>query len=248
MNLKTVLRDTFIPEKGRYINSPIKYFRQSRFFVWIIFFARAVVLLTLRGFKFKQIQITEGSQHNQNVIAHNLWENMAIFQFGRGRVESLLWPLRLVPDVKLKGKTLCIGPKNEGELLTYWAHGFKWKNITGVDLFSYSPKIKVMDLHDLKFADNSFDTISCGWVLKYCYDIKKAVKEIVRVAKDGTLITVGFSLDKNGATNNWVASNLDGGIDELLSYFGSHVGPVYWRYEDLKNGKGKPVVVFRIKK
>lgn len=248
--MSTVFRELFIPEKGRYINSPWKYFKQSRFFLYTIFALRAVFFYTLNGFKFDSIEIDEKSKHNRAVIDHNLWENLAIFNFGRGRIESLLWPLRIVPTVKLDGKTLCIGPKNEGELLCYWAHGFKFKNIIGIDLFSYSPKIKVMDLHDLKFPDNSFDNISCGWVLKYCYDVKKAVSEIVRVAKDGALITVGFSSDytEGKEANAWVAHKMEGGLDELFELFGEHVGYVYWKCEEIKNGRGKPCTVFRIKK
>lgn len=206
--------------------------------------------MILRGFKFEEIKIDENSKHNSAVIAHNLWENFAVFNFSRGRIEFLLWPLRLVPSVKLDGKTLCIGPKNEGELLTYWAHGFKFKNISGVDLFSYSPKIKVMDLHDLKFANNSFDTISCGWVLKYCYDLKKAVSEIVRVSKDGALLTIGFTVEseKSMKNNEWVANQVEGGLEQILELFGKNVGHIYWNCEDLKDGRGKGCLVFRLVK
>ncbi len=246
-----IIRELIIPEKGRYINSPWQYFKQSRFFLWSLFSVRAIFYFTISGFKFKQIEITEGNKHNMAVVAHNLWENLAVFNFGRGRVEFMLWPLRLVPTVKLNGKTLCIGPKNEGELLCYWAHGFKFKNITGVDLFSYSPKIKVMDLHDLKFADDSFDTISCGWVLKYCYDLKKAISEIVRVSKAGALITIGFTVEsaQSMKDNDWVADQIPGGMAQVLEIFGKHVGQIYWKSEDLnKDGRGKSCVVFRIKK
>ena len=32
-------------------------------------------------------------------------------------------------------------------------YGFKLENVTGVDLFSYSPRIKCMDMHKLEFPD-----------------------------------------------------------------------------------------------
>ncbi len=41
------------------------------------------------------------------------------------------------------------------------SHGL---NIRGLDLFSCSPRIDVGDMHDMRYADNSFDVIFLGWV------------------------------------------------------------------------------------
>ncbi|MDO8499659.1 MAG: methyltransferase domain-containing protein [bacterium] len=239
----------FYPQKPAYISNLWQYFKQSRFTVYIIFVTRAIYFCVAKGFRFDILEVTDKNNINANAIYHNLWENLNVFSFGRGRIESLLWPLKCIPSLKLDGKTLCIGPRSEGELLLLGAHGFKFANITGIDLFSYSPKIRVMDIQDMKFPDNTFDTIFCGWVLKYCYDINKAVAEIIRVAKDGALITCGFTYVKEEEEAPIFGDvYLRGGVTELLNYFGSAVGPVYFRFEDLVDGKGKMRVVFRIKK
>ena len=159
---------------------------------------RALYFLAKRGFRIEEIAITSDTALNTDVIQHNLWNQLKLFQFSRGRVETLLYPLKSIFAVKPEGKTLCIGPKNEGENLLLEAHGFR--DVIGIDLFTYSPKILLMDVHRMTFPDNTFDTIICGWMITYCYDVKQAIKEIVRVAKDGALIVCSFgvSVTKEG--------------------------------------------------
>ena len=41
-----------------------------------------------------------------------------------------------------------------------WTYGYKWENIVGIDLFSFNPKILVMDMNKLTFQNNYFDDIS----------------------------------------------------------------------------------------
>tara|TARA_B110000259_G_C14016859_1_gene401624 strand:- start:155 stop:826 length:672 start_codon:yes stop_codon:yes gene_type:complete len=93
-------------------------------------------------------------------------------------------------------KVLSIGPRAEGEIFNVFAHGFELKNITGLDLFSYSPLIKLGDMHNLEFYDNEFDIILMGWCLAYSNDKKKALSEAKRVmSKNGSLI-IGYSVNK----------------------------------------------------
>ncbi len=180
----------FYPHHSVYVGSLSKYLKQARFTIYFKFIGRAFYFLCKRKFVIDEMHLTENDAHNQEVINHNLWNNLKLFQFSRARVESLLYPLLGMPNLKINGPFLDIGPKNEGEVLLYEAHGFT--NVTGIDLFTYSPKIKLMDMQAMTFPDNSFDTILCGWVISYCYDVKKAVSEIVRVAKDGALFTCSF--------------------------------------------------------
>jgi hypothetical protein len=42
-------------------------------------------------------------------------------------------------------KILIIGPRNEGEIYNFISNGFLMKNITAIDLISYSSKIKLFD-------------------------------------------------------------------------------------------------------
>tara|TARA_B100000795_G_C22758484_1_gene422545 strand:+ start:233 stop:1009 length:777 start_codon:yes stop_codon:yes gene_type:complete len=92
-------------------------------------------------------------------------------------------------------KVLSIGPRAEGEIFNIFAHGFELKNIIGLDLFSYSPLIKLGDMHHLEFNDEEFDVVLMGWCLAYSNDKKKALSEVRRVlAKNGSLI-IGYSVN-----------------------------------------------------
>ncbi len=238
-------RFAFYPPRPLFVSTVWEYIKLSRWFIYVFMMVRAFYFLAKKGFKFQQIDIQQSSRHNSLVIAHNLWADLNVFNFSRQRIEFLIYILRIVP-ANFDGKTLSIGPKNEGELILLAMHGFASENIIGIDLFSYSPKILVMDVHCMNFPDNSFDTITCGWMLTYCYDIEKAIREIIRVAKNGALVACGFSIpppvEQSDAINK--VSRLRGGVNELLHLFGNAVHIIYWRRES----GGRASVVFRIEK
>lgn len=97
------------------------------------------------------------------------------------RVEKLIDQLGKLNIFSSREKALFVGCRNIHEILY-----FKRKNTakaTGIDLFSESKLIKVMDMHDLKFADNTFDLIFSSHSLEHSYDPQKAINEFVRVAK-----------------------------------------------------------------
>lgn len=93
-------------------------------------------------------------------------------------------------------KVLSIGPRAEGEIFNIFAHGFELKNITGLDLFSYSPLIQLGDMHNLKFKDGEFDVVLMGWCLAYSNDKKKALSEVKRVMSKNGLLVIGYSVNK----------------------------------------------------
>lgn len=239
---------TFYPHQSNYLGTWWTWFKQSRFVVYGLMIMRALYFFIRRGFHLDEIRINEKSELNSHVIQHNVWNNFKLFQFSRGRIESLLYPLKSIPSFNPSGRTLCIGPKNEGEILLLSMHGFK--DVIGIDLFSYSPKILLMDIHCMTFSDNTFDTIFCGWVLKYSYDIKRAVAEIIRVAKDGAIVVCSFGRNMDGSDElDFIVTPLAGGVSELLSYFGSSVGHVYWWNEDIIREKSRvSSVIFRVTK
>ena len=101
---------------------------------------------------------------------------------------------------KLKDlKILIIGPRNESEIFAFASAGYVIKNITAIDLFSYSPLIRLMDMHNLDFEENTFDLVYAGWVIAYSDNRLKAISEMQRVAKKGGVIslTAGFSNKTN---------------------------------------------------
>ena len=86
-------------------------------------------------------------------------------------------------DIELDQKVLCIGPRTESEPLLLWAYGWRLESIEAIDLISYSPLIKLGDMHNLPFEDNSFDIAICSCTLVYSNNILRAVHEIQRVLK-----------------------------------------------------------------
>lgn len=115
------------------------------------------------------------------------------------RLHHLIYPLLAIVNVsinKAKLKVLSIGPRSEAELLLIAGYGFKFSNIRGIDLFSYSPKIDVGDMHGMPYENNSFDVIFSGWVLAYSDKQENALKEMVRVLRPGGYITFGQGFDK----------------------------------------------------
>jgi SAM-dependent methyltransferase len=93
-------------------------------------------------------------------------------------------------------KVLSIGPRAEGEIFNIFAHGFELNNITGLDLFSYSPYIKLGDMHNLEFNNEEFDIVLMGWCLAYSNNKKKALLEVKRVMSKNGLLVIGYSVNK----------------------------------------------------
>lgn len=93
-------------------------------------------------------------------------------------------------DVELPIKVLCIGPRTESEVLLLWSYGFALETIEAIDLISYSPLIKLGDMHSLQYNDNTFDVIFSSCTLVYSRAIEKAISEIKRVAKNNAVIAV----------------------------------------------------------
>lgn len=203
----------------------------------------------LTGHSLKQLVKGGGVDSNfvaEQVLPYNLG-NINIIN--RGRTERVIAILRSIRGLKLGSlNTLVVGPRNEAELLLLSSYGFNSTKLTAIDLFSYSPAVRLMDMHELKFADGSFDAVYSAFVITYSDDIPKAVAETIRVAKDGALIVFVFEHLSLGAGNRFGKNNLSGGPTDLLGAFGANVGHVYWQ-EDFENeGRYTSSVVFRLSK
>lgn len=106
-------------------------------------------------------------------------------------ISNVLSSLNSVRQNASQMRVLSIGSRTEAELFSLVNSGFSIQHIECVDLFSYSPHIKVGDIHHLDYQDRFFDVVVCGWVLEFCNDIPLACKEIKRVAKKSGLICIG---------------------------------------------------------
>lgn len=169
-----------------------------------------------------------------------------LWEFFRSRTEKFMAILRCIDAVPRDARILVIGPRNEAEILLLSLYGYKLTNITGIDLFSYSPRIQCMDMHALAFPDNSFDVVYSAWTLRYSYDLERACREIVRVAKPGGVVATGFSDTK--IMSDVTGAAINGGLTELLGAFEPNVGWIYWQEITPVPGAEDVTVVFRVKK
>jgi SAM-dependent methyltransferase len=84
---------------------------------------------------------------------------------------------------------LSIGCRDERELDTI-ARLLKAKHVTGVDLFSASPRIVPADMHNLPFESGTFDVTVAIHCMEHSYDARQSLGQMVRVTRPGGLIAV----------------------------------------------------------
>lgn len=257
MNIKKKLREIYFilyPIKGYYTPTFFSWWLQSRFILWAQLWIRFIYFYAKNGGKIREFSTTShgNAKDLAKTITLNHKEQFDIIKFNRSRLEMVACLLKSIPPVfkNIRNlKLLSVGPKNEGELLMYYRYGFSWKNLTGIDLSSYSPKVKVMDMHDIKFPENSFDIVTSLWSIRYSYDLKKVTGEIQRIAKDGAIIVIANTRNADTEQDFAYNSKLDT-VDEILGYFDASEKEVIWRYEeeDRPGEAAHMLVIFRIKK
>jgi SAM-dependent methyltransferase len=116
------------------------------------------------------------------------------------------------------GSVLCVGCRNVLELDRFRARGFA--DVVGIDVFSQRADIKVMDMHEMTFADNSFDVVYCSHALEHSYDVDRVAGEIVRVARDGAVVGVEVPVRVQASAADRVVFS---GLDELRASFAPHI-------------------------
>ncbi|MEX6775731.1 class I SAM-dependent methyltransferase [Limnospira fusiformis] len=169
---------------------------------------------------------------------------------------QLIGPLRAIEKVFMtisNQRVLTIGPRSEMEIFSLYAAGFSPKNITAIDLLSYSPLVELGDMHTLPYPDDSFDVVILGWVLSYSKEPNKASAEILRCTRSGGLVAIG-----NDYAPRDIQDTLFSGerfhfenTSDLLALFGDCVGQVYFRHDpdNATAGTGKQLMtIFEIKK
>ncbi|HEV2145974.1 MAG TPA: methyltransferase domain-containing protein [Longimicrobiaceae bacterium] len=193
--------------------------------------------------------VRERTNSNVSGFQHNRSQVLSFLEGHRSRTESLIQVLRAVHGFRpADARVLCVGPRNEAEVMLFWLYGFRPENVAAVDLFSYSPRIHLMDMNDLEFPDDSFDVYYSSAVIRYSPDIRRTCAEAVRVTRDGGLIVIGSTF---GTHSGLIpeGSELRGGLRELLALFAGHVRHVYWQ-EEAPSGPGEmyAATIFRVVK
>ncbi len=141
-----------------------------------------------------QIAKSQSDQSSKVTIEHNTDFNRMFFADLSKRPDLISNVLSCVNSVRQnssKMKVLSIGARTEAEFFSLVNAGFRLDNVECIDLFSYTPYIKVGDVNDLNYETSSFDVVVCGWVLEFCNDTPKACGEIMRVTKPGGYICIG---------------------------------------------------------
>lgn len=206
----------------------------------------------------KKIETQQSKNVTAQTILHNTQTNRMFFKGTSLRPDLISKPLSCLNSVAMnahKMKVLAAGCRTEAEIFSLVDAGFDIQNITGLDLFSYTPLIKIGDVCDLPQADSSFDIVVCGWVLEFISEIEAAVSEIHRVTKPGGLIAIGgmhhpSSLDldaynkrKKHESRKWFAS-----VQNILDTFGAEHKDCVFKSDILEcdmDKRGEVVVIFR---
>jgi SAM-dependent methyltransferase len=137
------------------------------------------------------------------------------------RILSTLW--KIAPRTS---RILSVGSCNLLEIYAFKGYGFD--TIQGIDLVAADNDpgfVQVMDMHDLKFPDNSFDILYCSGAFHCSYDPKRLAGEFVRVTSNGGLVCI--TVPVNFATTDIYRVDA-GSLEGLRKFFVPHVGEVIW--------------------
>lgn len=103
-------------------------------------------------------------------------------------VEFLIDTLSKYRKFKSNEKALFVGCRNPYEINYFKKH--HQAQAIGIDLFSESKLIRIMDMHNLKFADNTFDLIFASHSLEHSYNPQRVVNEFIRVMEKNALCVI----------------------------------------------------------
>ena len=191
------------------------------FGVWFLW-RRAVVALTWR-----KSGAGKFDAHTAKVVDHNANQTWRIT---RQRTERLLNVMRSIRRIEpSRARVLVIGPRNEAEILLFEAYGFALENIEAIDLFSVSPRIKEMDMHDLRYPAHNFDIVYASYVLTYSDRLQTAIDQMIGVLKPGGLLAISWGIDTKGDTNVVGTRSLRGLLGDVRDLIGDRLEHVYWQ-------------------
>ena len=118
--------------------------------------------------------------------------------------QILTTPTRCLTQERL----LIIGPRNAQELLMAWLHGYAWKHIDAIDLYSAHPKIRVMNMEQMTFGEGAFDAMIMAHTLPYAKDVFRCLSEVHRVLTPGGRFV--FNIPHVTRATGWSGNQLHG--------------------------------------
>lgn len=183
--------------------------------------------------------------HNMHFVENFFDLKKTFKRFNGSKTMEISYPLKSIDFLNFeKEKVLSVGPRNEGELFLIRSLGFKWQNIYGEDLLSYSKLISLGDIHNSQYEDNFFNVIFCGWVITYSNNYEKILEELLRIVKNKGIISIGFTY--NPKDNYSIYST-----EQILKKYEKNISHVYFDFDAYKNNpnnKRHSILILKIKK
>jgi SAM-dependent methyltransferase len=102
------------------------------------------------------------------------------------RVKDIALLRKLFPNAK---SVLCVGSREDSEVKDFIDAGF---TAVGTDILDETKLIRKIDAHDLNnhFSENEFDIVFASHSLEHVLDVKKVMKNIKYIAKEGVFIVL----------------------------------------------------------
>jgi SAM-dependent methyltransferase len=120
---------------------------------------------------------------------------------------------------------LTIGPRWTGEI-DYFRERIGLKGTIGLDLFSPDEElIKVGDMHEMPFEDDTFGLVYQRNTFDKSYDIRAALRECVRVLRDGGVLITDDCYAYTDGVSELSRTSIKHN-DQILRVLGDHVGEV----------------------
>ncbi|MBI1245696.1 MAG: methyltransferase domain-containing protein [Alphaproteobacteria bacterium] len=132
---------------------------------------------TVAGDESKRV-VSETIQHNLGQLRRKLVSSTRRVEI---YYQVLTTPWRDLSQERL----LVIGGRNFHELWVAKLYGYSWENIEAIDLFATNPKIRVMNMEALEYADERFDAITMINTLGYAIDPLATIAGIARILRPG---------------------------------------------------------------
>jgi SAM-dependent methyltransferase len=160
-----------------------------------------------------------------------------------GRLSFDVVPLvdMLASKYDFRGQSvLCVGCRNDDEIRYFRKRGAG--RVIGIDLYDAGPDIVSMDMHDLKFPDNSFDVVYSRHSFEHAYDKRKAGHEFIRVLRPHGVVVIEVpGKMKGGGDYNFFT-----GVGDVLEAFEPHVGDRMWNEYSRKEENTDKMDIIRV--
>jgi len=216
----------------------ISYFR----FVYFFHIKR-----NFKSFYPMENKVVKRNSNFTNTITFNLFKIYNLFNL-RKKLPRFL-PLKSLNFLKpLDMKVLSVGPRDESEIFSLVALGFQLKNISSLDIHTYSNLVNLGDAIDMPFKENFFDLVVIGKMLVYSEKPDKVINESIRVLKNGGLVSMYHTHIRNDYYTNFKFDT----SKFFLDFFGERLDDIFFKYhtfdKDTTSKRGISNIIVSIKK